>query len=138
MPRPFLPSDLLRDALVEGLPVVLARWGLDGVEPSPVPEVEPVPEVAAEVEPVPERKQSDWPSRAKAREQRAALAAAREDGVSKALDFAAPLIAQGIARPAVCAALNAAGLLNTAKGNTPRPWQVDALARALARAGGPK
>lgn len=36
MPRPFQPSDLLRDALVEGLPLVLARWGLeDGKGPGP-------------------------------------------------------------------------------------------------------
>lgn len=142
-PRPFLAADLLREAIAEGVPVVLARHGLaaDGGEygdAARVVEIEPtapreVPQVATT-----ERKQADWPSRVKAAEIRAARAKARAEGVRLALDFARPLIEAGKHRAEVCAALNAAGLLNTTKGNTPREWRPDALDRALTRNGGRK
>lgn len=57
------------------------------------------------------------------------------EGVRLALDHARPLLEAGRSRPEVCAALNAAGLLNTTR-RTVRPWHADALARALRREGG--
>lgn len=138
-PRPFVPADLIREAIAEGVPAVLARHGVAGVEAGQDPPPVDPPRVVELDPPAPvERKQRDWPSRVKAREARAAKAAAREDGVSKALDFARPLLEAGKSRPVVCEALNAAGLLNTVKGNTPRPWHPEALARALGREGSGK